>query len=104
MNPKTKLDLDQLVVDSFATTDAPAAPRGTVHAHDATAGCQPTPPEYADCTCNATCLCRTNAYYCATVMATVISCDYTYNDSCVYDTRTCGGESCDLPCMDTETC
>jgi len=103
MPAKMKLDLDTLVVDSFATTDVHAARRGTVHAHDITAGCQPTPPEY-ECTCAASCLCPTNAYYCATVMATVISCDYTHNGSCVFDTQTCRGESCDQICMDTETC
>ena len=104
MQKKLSLDLDALAVDSFATSTA-AAGRATVRAHDATQGCQPTPPQYADCTCFATCLCPTNAYFCATVMATVISCDYTYNtDSCVYDTITCRGESCDGPGMDTETC
>ena len=105
MNRKLSLDIDALAVDSFETS-ARNAGHGTVRAHDATQVCQPTPPEYIDvgCTCYASCLCPTNAYYCATVMATVISCDYTYNDSCEYDTVTCRGESCDLPCMDTETC
>lgn len=104
MPTKTRLDLDRLEVDSFATTHAPMGARGTVRGREATQGCQLTPPEYEGCTCNGTCLCPTNAYYCATVMATVISCDYTNNGSCAYDTVTCRGESCDGPCLDTETC
>jgi len=104
MKKKLSLELEALAVDSFETS-AGTGPRGTVNAHDASAGCQPTPPEYADCTCYASCLCPTNAYYCATVMATVISCDYTYNGSCAYDTwNTCQGDSFDRPCLDTETC
>lgn len=81
---KKTLDLDGLVVDSFATTSAPDERRGTVHAHDATQGCQPTPPEYP-CTCFATCLCKTNYYYCGTGPHTIYSCDYTYNASCHAD-------------------
>lgn len=81
---KNKLSLDTLAVDSFETSAADAAPRGTVHGH-ASAVCEPTPPVYADaCTCNDTCLCRTAAYYCATVHATSISCDYSHNESCLY--------------------
>lgn len=93
MPAKTRLELDRLEVDSFATTEAPAGARGTVRGRDA-----------GDCTCFGSCLCPTAAYFCATVMETAVSCDYTNNDSCVYETQTCGGESCDRPCMDTETC
>jgi len=93
---KLSLELEALAVDSFETS-ANADGHGTVHAHDATTVCQPTPPDYADCTCYRSCLCPTNAYYCATVHATVISCDYTYNNSCGYDTKdTCGGESINI--------
>jgi hypothetical protein len=99
MKKKLSLELEALAVDSFETSTA-AGGNGTVHGHDdGSAGCQPTPPDYAPCTCYDSCLCRTNAYYCATVHATVISCDYTYNGSCAYDTgNTCGGESIDVIC------
>jgi len=70
---RKKLSLDTLAVDSFATTGVPAAQRGTVRA----AG--------DDCTCVESCLCPTNAYYCATAPATVVSCAYTANASCAYD-------------------
>ncbi|MFL5386048.1 MAG: hypothetical protein ACJ8GN_26330 [Longimicrobiaceae bacterium] len=96
MKKKLSLELEALAVDSFETSAA-AGGRGTVHGRDGDP--EPTPPEYeADCTCYDSCLCPTNAYYCATVMATVISCDYTANGSCLYDTGatrvTCGGISC----------
>ena len=70
---RKKLSLDTLAVDSFPTTEVPAAARGTVRA----AG--------DDCTCVESCLCPTNAYYCATAPATVVSCGYTANASCAYD-------------------
>lgn len=77
---KQKLSLDALVVDSFPTGDVPAAGRGTVRG----AG--------DDCTCLDSCLCPTNAYYCATAPATFVSCTYTNNASCEYDTNvdSCG--------------
>jgi hypothetical protein len=97
MKKKLNLELEALAVDSFETSAA-ANGNGTVHAHDATTVCHPTPPEYeGDCTCVDSCLCPTNAYYCATVHATVISCDYTYNGSCGYDTKgTCSAVSIDI--------
>jgi hypothetical protein len=96
MKKKLSLELEALAVDSFETSTATDG-NGTVYGHDGSAGCQPTPPDYAPCTCYDSCLCPTNAYYCATVHATVISCDYTYNGSCGYDTRnTCGGESINI--------
>ena len=70
---RKKLSLDALVVDSFPTSGVPAGPRGTVRA----AG--------DDCTCADSCLCPTAAYYCATAPATVVSCAYTNNASCEYD-------------------
>jgi hypothetical protein len=105
MANKQRLDLETLVVDSFATTRAPAGPRGTVRGHDADAQPQPTPPEVEACTCAASCLCPTNAYYCATVQQTAISCDYTFNASCVYDTfsNELPRESVDI-CEITEKC
>ena len=95
MKQKLTLELEALAVDSFETSAAKGV-NGTVHGYDVTAGCHPTPPEY-ECTCAASCLCPTNAYYCATVHATVISCDYTYNGSCGYDTKgSCSEVSVDI--------
>ena len=102
MKKKLSLELEALAVDSFETS-AGAGAHGTVHAHDGSAGCQPTPPQVDDCTCVDSCLCPSNAYYCATVRETAISCDYTFNGSCLYDTGltsvTCGGYSCNI-CTD----
>jgi len=82
MTAKRKLELDGLAVDSFETTAAPEGARGTVRAHDASTVCNPTPPEHA-CTCQATCLCKTNYYYCGTGHDTIYSCDFTVNVSCI---------------------
>jgi hypothetical protein len=100
MKKKLSLELEALAVDSFETSTG-AGGHGTVHGQAATTVCHPTPPEYdPPCTCDDSCLCPSNAYYCATVMATVISCEYSYNDSCKYDTGltsvTCGGISCNI--------
>jgi hypothetical protein len=81
MGTKRKLDLDGLAVDSFETT-AQGGARGTVHAHESGDVPTPTPPEYA-CTCAATCLCKTNYYYCGTGHDTIYSCDFTVNASCI---------------------
>jgi hypothetical protein len=89
MRKKLSLDVDALSVDSFETTAAGAHGRGTVHAREIVGDPQPTPPVDLDnCTCAASCPCPTAAYYCATVRATAISCDYTQNLSCWYDTDT----------------
>ncbi|MFL5539006.1 MAG: hypothetical protein ACJ8J0_08440 [Longimicrobiaceae bacterium] len=82
MTAKRRLDLDRLSVDSFETTAAPAGARGTVRAHESGDAPAPTPPEYA-CTCQNTCLCKTNYYYCGTGHATIYSCDFTVNASCI---------------------
>ncbi|HEV7588442.1 MAG TPA: hypothetical protein VGO40_10035 [Longimicrobium sp.] len=82
MGPKRKLDLDGLAVDSFETTAAPDDARGTVRAHENGDVPTPTPPEYA-CTCAATCLGKTNYYYCGTGHYTIYSCDFTVNASCI---------------------
>ena len=79
MKAKKKLDLDALSVDSFDTSAA-AKGEGTVHAHEVDP--QPTPPEYAPCTCFYSCLCKTAYYHCGTGPYTIYSCDYTYNGSC----------------------
>jgi hypothetical protein len=83
---KLSLELDALAVESFET-GAAAPQRGTVRGQRVP---HPTPPILVDCTCLASCLCPTNAFYCATVQQTAISCDYTFNDSCVYDTFSAG--------------
>ena len=76
MGAKRKLDLDRLAVDSFET-EAAAAGRGTVRAHDhELLGAKP------GCTCQGTCLCQTAYYYCGTGPFTIYSCDYTANQSC----------------------
>jgi len=84
MPKKLSLDLDALSVESFDTTVAEGGGRGTVRGHGLIDP-EPTPPVYADeCTCNDSCLRPSNAYYCATVRYTAISCKYTYNLSCIY--------------------
>ena len=111
---KLSLELDALAVESFETGAAMPL-RGTVRGQRIP---HPTPPIQVDCTCVASCLCPTAAFYCATVQQTAISCDYTFNASCVYDTFsnelprdsveicevthacqtnfTCGGFSCNI--------
>ena len=76
---RKKLDLGALAVDSFDTSLA-ARGEGTVRAHEVSP--EPTPPEYAPCTCAATCLCKTAYYNCGTGPYTIYSCDYTHNGSC----------------------
>ena len=84
---KKRLEIDTLAVDSFETTRGGDGPMGTVRGH-AIVDPQPTPPVYEnDCTCAASCPCPSAAYHCATVYYTAISCKYTYNASCVYDSR-----------------
>lgn len=69
MRKKLRLDFDGVRVDSFATSTAECAPRGTVEAH-------------AACTCRDSCACPSAIYWCADVADTVYSCDYTHNASC----------------------
>lgn len=96
MKTKLTLELEALAVDSFETGTG-ADGRGTVRGQEVPTI---TGQQQAPCTCFASCLCPSNAYYCATVRATAISCDYTFNASCGYDTSvTCGGASCDI-CLD----
>jgi len=84
---KLSLEIEALAVDSFATTREAAGVGGTVRGH-AIVDPQPTPPDYAvnNCTCAASCPCPTAAYHCATVRLTAISCTYTQNVSCFYNT------------------
>jgi hypothetical protein len=89
MKKKLILELEGLAVDSFETS-AGSAGRGTVRARESD-----DPIEMGGgCTCDESCLCPTNAYYCATVQETAISCDYTLNGSCHLTDVTCGGISC----------
>ena len=75
---KLSLELEALAVESFDTTAAGTGPRGTVRGLDSGHGGDdpmPTPPVEIDaCTCNDSCLCPTNAYFCATAPATYVSC------------------------------
>jgi hypothetical protein len=99
---KLSLEPDTLAVESFETGATPPL-HGTVRGHRDP---QPTPPvQLEDCTCFASCLCPTSAFYCATVQQTAISCNYTFNESCVYNTFSAGngGVSVDV-CIDTEAC
>jgi len=87
---KLSLELEALAVESFDTTAVDPGARGTVRGHDTEGSDEPvpTPPVYYDdCTCLATCLCKTAAYYCATAPHTAVSCQYTYNASCYYTYR-----------------
>jgi hypothetical protein len=98
MTKKLTLELDALSVESFPTSAVPAEPRGTVRG----AG--------DDCTCVESCLCPTNAYYCATAPATVVSCTYTQNVSCQYDSYddSCGCTQAGCPsypvCVSGDEC
>ena len=81
---RKKLRLESLAVDSFFTGAADGG-RGTVHARATVTA----PPQQVGCTCQQTCLCPSQAYYCATIMATGYSCDYTLNASCAYASAGC---------------
>ena len=100
---KLTLQLDDLRIDSFATTAGDARAKGTVHARSAYDpswvdrcpsafyACEPT--EYED-TCAASCGADTCAYPCATYgQATcypVTACDpYTEDTACTFDVRRC---------------
>ncbi|HEX6370106.1 MAG TPA: hypothetical protein VF006_14390 [Longimicrobium sp.] len=66
---KLKLNADAVAVESFPTEQAPAEPRGTVHAA-------------AGCTYQASCLCPSAYYYCGDGYQTIYSCDYSRVDPC----------------------
>jgi hypothetical protein len=88
---KLSLEMDALAVDSFQTTPAAAPGVGTVRAQsedDPPSGTTP-PLYYVPCTCDASCLCPTAAYFCATAPDTAVSCDYTVNESCQYTAIRC---------------
>ena len=81
MPRKLSLDLDTLSVESFDTAARGEREEGTVRGHvideaEAIAAAKP-------CTCARTCLCPSNYYYCGTGPATIYSCDYTANASCL---------------------
>jgi len=79
MTKKLTLDVDALSVASFDTEGARRAEPGTVHAREG----EPTPPQYFDCTCAATCDCPSAYYWCGDGYYTLYSCKYTHNESCV---------------------
>jgi hypothetical protein len=87
---KLSLEIEALSVDSFETSGG-QAPFGTVRGHsEGDDPSNPTPPVELDaCTCLAGCLDPTNAYYCATAPATMVSCRYTHNASCWYQSNDC---------------
>ena len=45
---KMRLDLDELVVEAFPTTDGEQAVRGTVRGHSGPLGCEPAPGDGFD--------------------------------------------------------
>lgn len=75
-----KLRLDDLAVESFPTAEADGR-RGTVRGHG------------EDCTWVDTCLCETAYYHCGTGMETIHSCDYTFNDLCLWTGVECPNTS-----------
>jgi len=77
MTKKLSLELDSLTVDSFAT--APVADEvGTVRAAED----ESAAPDYFDCTCAYSCVCKTAYYWCGDGYHTLYSCNYTNNESC----------------------
>jgi hypothetical protein len=93
---KLKLDLDQLVVDSFRTEPAPRKP-GTVFGEQCTCYTNCTCPGCPTCdascngTCGGTCAASCNGTCAGT-------CDASCNGTCDYS---CGG-TCDVYCGGTE--
>ena len=73
--PRKKLSVDALAVESFETAARVESPRGTVHAHGFTGFTSYCQCQYATSygTCQGTCV------------------------------DTCGGETCDDPCLSTDT-
>lgn len=89
---KLSLEIESLAVDTFQTTRGATPSAGTVLGHSGEGGDDPmpTPPVEIDyCTCLESCRCPTAAYYCATAPATAVSCGYTVNVSCYYETTDC---------------
>jgi hypothetical protein len=77
MTKKLSLELDSLSVDSFETAAA-AEDAGTVRAAED----ESAAPEYYDCTCAYSCVCKTAYYWCGDGYHTLYSCNYTSNESC----------------------
>lgn len=80
---KLKLNLDDLKVESFATTPEAPDRAGTVHAYD-----DPTPTCIDTCGTGCTCDTCTMCYTCAT--------------NCTCETVVCG--TCDTDCGTCDTC
>jgi hypothetical protein len=84
---KLKLDLEDLAVESFATTPEPRAEGGTVFGQQCTCYTQCTCPGCPTCaaSCNGTCVnCGSN----------VFTCDYSCECGYSNDTRCSGGFNC----------
>ena len=77
MTKKLSLELESLSVDSFETASA-AEDAGTVRAAED----ESDAPEYFDCTCAYSCVCKTAYYWCGDGYHTLYSCNYTSNESC----------------------
>ena len=77
MTKKLSLELDSLTVDSFETASA-VEEVGTVRAAED----ESAAPEYFDCTCAYSCVCKTAYYWCGDGYHTLYSCNYTNNESC----------------------
>jgi hypothetical protein len=91
---KLKLQLDDLLVDSFQTTE-PQRPKGTVFGEQCTCYTNCTCPGCPTCdaSCNGTCYASCNGSCAATCDA---SCNGTC-DGCTWE-ASCGGNSCDPTC------
>ncbi len=75
---KVRLAVEELQVQSFATTDEAPAPRGTVRAHDARTDqveCATQNPDWDTCwaTCNGSCACS-DSCRCETAECSVDDC------------------------------
>jgi hypothetical protein len=91
---KLKLQLDDLLVDSFQTTE-PLRPKGTVFGEQCTCYTQCTCPGCPTCyaSCNGTCDASCNGTCGASCNGSCATCDETF-DVC----QTAGGNTCDYTC------
>jgi len=78
MTKKLSLELDALSVESFATASTAGVDAGTVRAAED----ESDAPQYFDCTCAYSCVCKTAYYWCGDGYHTLYSCNYTNNESC----------------------
>jgi hypothetical protein len=90
---KLKLELDDLRIDSFSTTDV-EKPKGTVFGEQCTCWTQCTCPGCPTCdaSCNGTCAASCYGSCGAT-------CDYSCGGTCDWQCQTNGGDTCDYTCQ-----